>query len=116
MYHCLYQGLTFGCVEAPRAFWRLFKADELGRFEKDIQECKSEVDAEICRALHQTIYQEQQLQLIDREAAAGHRDIWNVFRVRVDKSNEEELRWRIQTDERKASAWLVIHLSKSSRV
>ncbi|MCJ1345587.1 hypothetical protein MMC31_003794, partial [Peltigera leucophlebia] len=88
--------------EAPRAFWRSFKTDELGRFEKEIQECKSEVDVEIYRALHQTIFQEQQLQLIDRKAATLHRDLASIFRVRVDKSNDEERRWRIQTDERQA--------------
>ncbi|MCJ1347158.1 hypothetical protein MMC31_005379 [Peltigera leucophlebia] len=86
----------------PRAFWRPFKPDELGRFEKEIRKCKSEVDAEISRALHQSIFQEQQLQLIERKAAAGQRDLGSIFRVRVDKSNEEERRWRIQSDKRQA--------------
>ncbi|MCJ1349227.1 hypothetical protein MMC31_007463, partial [Peltigera leucophlebia] len=93
----------------PRAFWRPFKTDELGRFEKEIRECKSEVDAEISRALHQTIFQEQQLQLIERkaaaqhrDAAARHRDLGSIFRFRVDKSNKEERSWRIQKNERQA--------------
>ncbi|MCJ1349212.1 hypothetical protein MMC31_007448, partial [Peltigera leucophlebia] len=94
-------GLRIAAQE-PRAFWRPFKTDELGRFEKEIRECKSEVDAEIYRALHETIFQEQQLQLIERKAAAGHRNLGSMFRVRVDKSSEEERRWRIQTDERQA--------------
>ncbi|MCJ1348387.1 hypothetical protein MMC31_006619 [Peltigera leucophlebia] len=96
-------------LEEPRVFWRPFKTDELGRFEKEIRECKSEVDAEISRSLHQSIFQEQQLQLIDQKAAARHiddaarhRNLGSIFRVRVDKSNEEERRWRIQTDERQA--------------
>lgn len=95
--------LTLWCVKEPRGFWRPFKTDELGRFEKEIRECKSEVDAEIYRALHETILQEQQLQLIDRKAAARHRDIGSIFHARVDKSNEDEKRWRIQMDERQAS-------------
>ena len=69
-----------------------------------MQESKSEVDVEIDRALHQAIFQQQQLQLSDRQAAARHRDIGNIFRVRVDKSNDEERRWRIQINERLASA------------
>lgn len=73
------------------------------------------MDAEIYRALHQTIYQEQQLQLIERKAAAEHRDLWKFFRVQVDKSNKEEQRWRLQTDEHRASACLFIHYSKLSR-
>ncbi|MCJ1346754.1 hypothetical protein MMC31_004972 [Peltigera leucophlebia] len=89
-------------VEEPRAFWRPFKTDELGQFEKAIRECKSEVDAEIYRALHQTIFQEQQLQLIDRKAAAQHRALGSIFRARVDKSDEEERRRRILKDERQA--------------
>ena len=55
------------------------------------------MDAEIYRALHQTILQERQLQLIDRKAG-------NIFRIRADKLNDEEQRWRIQIDERQASA------------
>ena len=84
--------------------WRFFKTDELDRFEKEIQEGRSEVDAEIYRALHQTIFQQQQLQLIDQQAAARHRDLGSIFRVRVDKSNDEEQRWRIQCHERQTSA------------
>lgn len=83
-------------ADKARSFWRPFKTEELGRFEKDIQQCKLEVDAEINRALHQTIYQEQQLQLSDRKAAARHRRI-------LRKSNDEEKRWRIQTEKRRAS-------------
>ncbi|MCJ1348383.1 hypothetical protein MMC31_006614, partial [Peltigera leucophlebia] len=97
-----YQVLYADSAQEPRAFWRSFKTDELGRFEKEIRECKSEVDAEISRALHQTLFQEQQLQLIDRKAAARHRDLGSIFRVRVDKSNQEERRWRIQSDEHHA--------------
>ena len=99
-----YQGLILWSVEGPGVFWRFFQTNELGRFEKEIQDCKSEVDAEIYRALHQTIHQEQQLQIIDRKAAAQHRDSWSKFCARVDKSNEEERMWRIQTHERQASA------------
>lgn len=62
------------------------------------------MDAEIDRALHQTIHQQQQLQLIDRQAAARHRNLGSIFRIRVDKYNDEERRWRIQTNERLASA------------
>ena len=98
------QGPILLCAEQPRAFWRTFKFDELGRFEQEFRECKSEVDAEIHRALHQTLFREQQLQLIDRRAAARNRDAGSIFRARVDKSNEEERRWRIQVDERQASA------------
>lgn len=90
-------------VGEARNFWRPFKTDELSRFQNDIQQCKLEVDAEITRALHQTNFQEQQLQLIDREAAARYRTIGSIFRAGVIKSNEEERRWRIQTHERKAS-------------
>ena len=97
------QGLILRCEEPSGGFWSFFKTDKLDQFEKEIQECKSEVDTEINRALHQTISQQQQLQLIDRRAAARHRDLGSVFRVRVDKSNEEERRWRIQTSERQAS-------------
>ena len=61
------------------------------------------MDAEINRALHQTIFQQEQLQLIDQQAAARHRHTGSIFRARVDKSNDEERRWRIQTDERQAS-------------
>ena len=98
------QGLILWCEEGQGGFWRFFKTDELDRFEKEIQECKLEVDAEINHALHQTFSQQQQLQLIDRQAAARHRDLGSIFRVRVDKSNDEERRWRIQTSERQASA------------
>lgn len=73
-------------------------------FRKRFRERKSEVDAEIHRALHQTLFQEQQLQLIDQKAAAQHRDIGSIFHSRVDKSNEKDRRWRIQIDERQASA------------
>ncbi len=90
-------------VGRPGVFRRFFKTDELDRFEKEIQECKSDVDAEIYRALHQAIHQEQQLQIIDRKAAAQHWDSWSIFRARIDKSNDEERRWRIQKDERQAS-------------
>ena len=76
----------------------------MSRFEKEIQECKSEVDAEIYCALHQTVRQEQQLQIIDQKAAAQHRDSWSIFRTQVNKSNEEERMWRIQTQQRQASA------------
>lgn len=62
------------------------------------------MDAEITRALHQTSFQERQLQLIDRGAAARYRTIGAFFRVDVTKSIEEERRWRLQTNERKASA------------
>lgn len=53
-------------VGEARNFLRFFKTDELSRFQNDIQQCKLEVVAEITRALHQTNFQEQQLQLIDR--------------------------------------------------
>ncbi len=98
------QGLILWSVEGQGVFWRFFKTDELDRFEKEIQESKSDVDAEINRALHQTIFRQQQLALIDRQAAARHRNLGSIFRVRADKSNEEERKWRIQTNERQASA------------
>ena len=41
------QGLILWSAEGPGVFWRFFQTDELGRFEKEIQERKSEVDAEI---------------------------------------------------------------------
>lgn len=72
------------------------------------------MDAEISRALHQTIFQEQQLQLIERKAAARHRNRGSIFRVRVDKSNEEERRWRMEIDERQASEWPIFYFSKLS--
>ena len=103
------QGLILWCVDGLGVFWHFFQTDDLGRFEEEIQECKLEVDAEIYRALNQTIYQEQQLQIIDRKAAAQHRDNWSIFRARVDKSNDEERRWRIQKDERQASAGPSFH-------
>lgn len=83
-------------ADKARTFWSPFKTEELGRFEADIQRCKLEVDAEINCALHQTIYQEQQLQLSDRKAAARH---WSI----LHKSNDEEKRWRIQTEKCRAS-------------
>ena len=98
------QGLILWCVDGVGRFWRFFKTDDLDQFEKEIQECKSEVDEEIKIAEHQTNAQQQQLQLIDRQAADRDRYLGNIFRIRVDKSNEEERRWRIQTNERQASA------------
>lgn len=47
-------------------------------FRKRFRERKSEVDAKIHRVLHQTLFQEQQLQLIDQKAAAQHRDIGGI--------------------------------------
>ena len=61
-------------------------------------------NAEIQITEHQKNAQQQQLQLIDRQAADRDRYLGNIFRIRVDKSNEEERRWRIQTNERQASA------------
>ena len=103
---------VYKCLGEVRTFWRPFKTDDLSRFQNDIQQCKLEVDAEITRALHQTNYQERQLQLIDREAAARYRTIGSIFRADVIKSNEKERRWRLQTDERKASAWCSFHSPK----
>lgn len=45
------------------------------------------MDSEIDRALHETIYQEKQLHLIEL----------------ANKSNEEERRWRIQMEKRSDS-------------
>lgn len=58
---------------------------------------------EIHLALHQTLYQERQLQQVDRKAAAWHRSTGSSFRAEVAKSNKEERRWRIETDKCRAS-------------
>ncbi len=93
-----------GFAESAKAFWNPFKTNELDEFEKEIQQCKEEVDDELQHALNEAIFQERNLQSLDRNAAARDRSMGRIFRARVVKLNEEEQRWRIQTDERKASA------------
>ncbi len=102
--------IYIGYAELAWAFWDPFKTDELGRFENDIMQCKKGAREEKNHALHQTIFQEQQLQLIDWKAASQHRNFGSILRAKSDKLNEEEQRWRIQTDERKASTWGSSHL------
>ncbi|MCJ1347169.1 hypothetical protein MMC31_005390 [Peltigera leucophlebia] len=99
---CNFYAVVIDCFKETRTFWRPFKTDELGRFEKDIQQCKLEVDAEIDRALHETIHRERQLQITDRKAADRRWNLSSIFRTEVTQSNEEERRWRIQIDKRYA--------------
>lgn len=102
-------GLILWCLEEPRAFWRPFKTDELGRFEKKIRYSKPEVDEEIYRALRQSISQEQQLQLIDRKATGLARAFLVFGLANQMKNNEGE--WYKQMNARLVRDSHSIHLS-----
>lgn len=70
-------------------------------FNKDIQNRKKEVDEEVRLVLHKAIYQEQQLQLIERKEATTHRKLATAFRKTTSDAMIEQREWRLQRDRRK---------------
>ena len=74
-----------------------------GPLRNDIQARSKEVKEEIRLALHQATHQEQQLQLLERKAAGGHRSLSEIFLKKADRVVEEEREWRVQRDLRASS-------------
>jgi hypothetical protein len=61
------------------------------------------VEKEILLAKAQADYQDQQLQLKEREAASDGREILRSFITKASKDKEEFREWMTQRDERDAS-------------
>jgi hypothetical protein len=69
----------------------------------EIRRCSKDVEKEIWLAKAQADYQDQQVQLREREAASKGRKVWQSFITKTSRENEEFREWRIQRDERNAS-------------
>jgi hypothetical protein len=61
------------------------------------------MEKEISLAKAQADYQDQQVQLRERESAFEGRKIWQSFITKTGRENEEFREWRIQRDEWNAS-------------
>lgn len=93
---------TTGPSQVFNALWRSFEA-EFAPHEAEIKRCSKVVEEEILLAKAQADYQDQQLQLREREAASDARKSWRSFITKTSSDTEESREWRIRRDARAAS-------------
>jgi hypothetical protein len=93
-----------GIRQAAIAVWSPFEK-EFGLFNSELQDRNEDVNEEIRLASAQAAFQDQQLQVVDREQGA-------LFRHKIGKRSKEAHEWRLQADERHSSKIVSLEQAK----
>lgn len=106
MYKRLSKFGLIGFLHFAKSLLNSFEAD-FGPFESQIDSRSRDVKEEIRLASVKAVYQDQQLQIIERKEQSKLRKVLGLFSQKIDMAAEESRNWRLQRDERESSKLFV---------